>query len=91
VASAEYSDTRIEADAGGFLSPNLEHDTTLYSSPLDSQFAETLVAADPARFDGSDQMPSAVGSGAMWREGTNWVLGSQDLQSFLGAVEASWP
>jgi alpha-glucoside transport system substrate-binding protein len=91
VASAEYSNTRIEADAGGFLSPNLAHDTSLYSSPLDSVFAETLVAADPARFDASDQWPGAVGSGSVWREGTNWVLGSQDLQSFLDAVEASWP
>jgi ABC-type glycerol-3-phosphate transport system substrate-binding protein len=91
LASPEYANERIRADAGGFLSPNQAHDTTLYSSPLDQTLAEILVTASPARFDGSDLMPSAVGAGSFWREGTEWVVGNQDLQSFLSNVEASWP
>ncbi len=91
LASPEYANARIEADAGGFLSPNQEHDTSLYSSPLDESFAEILVTADPLRFDGSDLMPPEVGAGSFWREGTDWVLGSQDLETFLDNVEESFP
>lgn len=91
LASPEYANARIEADAGGFLSPNQEHDTTLYSSELDQTLAEILVTADPARFDGSDLMPSSVGAGSFWREGTDWVVGNQELEEFLANVEASWP
>jgi alpha-glucoside transport system substrate-binding protein len=91
LASPEYANARIETDVGGFVSPNQEHDTTLYSSPIDSTFAEILVTADPARFDGSDRMPSEVGSGTLWNEGTDWVLGGIELEEFLANVEESWP
>jgi alpha-glucoside transport system substrate-binding protein len=91
LASEAYANARIESDFGGFLSPNQAHDTSLYSSPLDQTLAEILVTADPVRFDGSDQMPGDVGSGSFWREGTNWVLGTNDLDAFLDNVEASWP
>lgn len=91
LASPEYANARIEADAGGFLSPNQEHDTSLYSSPIDATFAEILVTADPARFDASDLMPSEVGAGSFWNEGTDWVLGTVELEEFLSNVQDSWP
>jgi len=91
LASEEYANERIKADFGGFLSPNQNHDTELYTSPLDQTLAEILVEADPVRFDGSDNMPSEVGAGSFWREGTNWVLGTNDLDTFLDNVEESWP
>jgi alpha-glucoside transport system substrate-binding protein len=91
LAGPEYANARIEAGGSGFLSPNQDHDTELYASPLDQTLAEILVTADPARFDGSDAMPPEVGSGAFWSEGTDWVLGGQSLQEFLDAVEASFP
>jgi alpha-glucoside transport system substrate-binding protein len=91
LSSPEYVNARIKADKGGFLSANTEHDTSLYSSPIDKKFADILVSADPARFDGADQMPSAVGSGSFWKEGTNWVIGDEDLDTFLNNVEDSWP
>lgn len=91
LASPEYANARIEADKGGFLSPNQEHDTDLYSDALDKTLAEILVNADPIRFDGSDLMPSDVGAGSFWKEGTNWVLGTNDLDEFLDNVEKSWP
>ena len=31
LASADYANARIEADKGGFLSPNQKHDTSLYA------------------------------------------------------------
>jgi alpha-glucoside transport system substrate-binding protein len=91
LASPDYANARIKANKGGFLSPNQKHDTSLYSDDLDRQLAEILTTADPLRFDGSDLMPSEVGAGTFWKEGTNWVLGSGDLKKFLDNVEASWP
>ena len=36
-------------------------------------------------------MPSEVGAGSLWNEGTDWVLGSIELEEFLANVEESWP
>ena len=47
-------------------------------------------SADVARFDASDLMPGAVGSGTLWTEITAWVIGG-DTQTFVDNVEASWP
>ena len=91
LASAEYADARNEAGKSGFISPNKEHDTSLYAEDIEKTLADLLVESDPVRFDGSDQMPSAVGSGSIWKEGTNWVLGSSNMKTFLDNVEASWP
>lgn len=91
LASPEYANARNEAAKGGFISPNKEHDTAKYADDLDRTLAELLVKSDPLRFDGSDSMPSEVGAGSFWKEGTNWVLGSSDAKTFLNNVEASWP
>ena len=42
------------------------------------------------RFDASDQMPSAVGSGTFWREMVSWITGQSD-EDTLDAIEQSWP
>ena len=91
LASPEYANARNRAEKGGFLSPNQEHDTSLYADELDRTLAELLVESDPVRFDGSDLMPSQVGAGSFWKEGTNWVLGSTEQDAFLSAVDSSWP
>ena len=91
LASPEYADGRNEAAKGGFLSPNQEHDTSKYADDLDRTLAELLVESETVRFDGSDNMPSEVGAGTFWKEGTNWVLGTSDLDTFLSDVESSWP
>ncbi|MBW3650289.1 MAG: ABC transporter substrate-binding protein [Actinobacteria bacterium] len=91
LASPEYANARNEAAKGGFISPNKDHDTSKYAEDLDRTLAELLVKSDPVRFDGSDSMPSEVGAGSFWKEGTNWVLGSSDTKTFLNNVESSWP
>jgi alpha-glucoside transport system substrate-binding protein len=91
LASPEYADARIKADKGGFLSANKKHNTKGYSSALDQQLAGILVQASPVRFDASDLMPSAVGAGSFWKEGTNFVAGVSSVDEFLDAVENSWP
>jgi alpha-glucoside transport system substrate-binding protein len=42
------------------------------------------------RFDGSDMMPSAVGSGTFWKGMTNWITG-QSTKQVIDTIEASWP
>ncbi len=91
LASPDYANARNKAAKGGFLSPNKAHDTSAYADDLDRTLAKTLVEADPVRFDGSDNMPSEVGAGTFWKQGTNWVLGTIDRKTFLDNVEASWP
>jgi alpha-glucoside transport system substrate-binding protein len=92
LASPEYANARIKANKGGFLSPNKRHDTTLYAEEIDRTFAKILVTASPARFDGSDQMPSEVGSGTFWKEGTNWILGTSTTKKCLLAevIDEPW-
>jgi alpha-glucoside transport system substrate-binding protein len=51
------------------------------------------ILQDPAavsRFDASDLMPAAVGSGAEWSQLTNWITGQDDAAT-LAAIDAAWP
>jgi alpha-glucoside transport system substrate-binding protein len=43
-----------------------------------------------SRFDASDLMPAAVGSGAEWTQLTSWITG-QDDETTLKAIQAAWP
>jgi alpha-glucoside transport system substrate-binding protein len=76
---------------GGWISANNGLDTANLVSPIDVVSAETL--ADPETvfgFDGSDQMPAAVGSGSFWKEMTAWITGKSTADA-LKAIEESWP
>ncbi len=101
-ASADYADARqrfqalgkgsavTEGVLSGFLSPNLNADLSLYAE-LERSFLDILATADVVRFDGSDLMPSEVGAGTFWTEGTSAVNGDKTIQEALDAIEASWP
>ena len=91
MASADYPNARIAANKGGYLSPNKKHDTSLYADELDRTMAKLLVSAKVVRFDASDLMPAEVGSGSFWKEGTNYVSGAIDVNTFVDRVERSWP
>jgi alpha-glucoside transport system substrate-binding protein len=91
LASADFANARAKAQQSGFLSPNKKIDVNSYGNPLDKQLASILLKASPVRFDGSDAMPASVGAGTFWKEGTNWVSGAEDTDTFLNNVEASWP
>ncbi|MTD16016.1 extracellular solute-binding protein [Nakamurella sp. YIM 132087] len=43
-----------------------------------------------SRFDASDLMPAAVGSGAEWQQLTAWITGQDDATT-LAAIDAAWP
>lgn len=77
--------------AGGWISANKGLDVSKLTSPIDKLAASLL--QDPKtvfRFDGSDQMPAAVGSGEFWKQATAWIVG-QDTKTTVDKIEAAWP
>jgi alpha-glucoside transport system substrate-binding protein len=75
----------------GWVSANKGLDVNNLSSPIDKLSAQIL--QDPKavfRFDGSDQMPAAVGSNAFWKQSTQWITG-QDTKTTLDNIEKAWP
>ena len=97
IGSTRYAEERQKAqreikggDASGFLSANLNVDLSLWND-LEGSFIEELLTAAPARFDGGDSMPAAVGSGSFWTEGTSAVNGDKTVAEAFAAIQASWP
>ena len=95
--SSRYAEERQTAqreikggDASGFLTSNLGVDLSLWNE-LEGGFIETLANANPARFDGSDLMPAAVGAGTFWTEGTSAVTGDKTVADAFAAIDDSWP
>ncbi len=78
------------ANGHGELSPRKDFDPSKVNDPLLASFAELLASSDAFRFDGSDMMPSAVGSGTFWTEATAWIVGGS-TDDMLNNIEASWP
>ena len=75
------------------MTPNKNADPTKAAgwSDIDKLTIQTL--QDPKavfRFDGSDAMPSAVGSNSFWKQATNWITG-QSTKDTVDKIEASWP
>ncbi len=77
-------------DVSGYLSAAKGQDLSVYS-PIEQSFIDILANASVARFDASDLMPSSVGAGTFWTEGTSAVAGAQDAQEAADRIEASWP
>ncbi|MGH1502650.1 MAG: ABC transporter substrate-binding protein [Acidimicrobiales bacterium] len=97
MASGDYANNRQQAqrelnggDLSGFLTANSGVDLDSYA-PLEQSMISSLTGADVVRFDASDLMPSDVGAGTFWSEGTAAVNGEQDAQEAADKIEASWP
>ncbi len=50
---------------------------------------EILLSATIFRFDGSDLMPGAIGTGAFWTAMVDYVTG-EDASVVAGQVQAAW-
>ena len=61
---------------------------SVYPTELERTMAETIVAAEAARFDGSDNMVSELNRG-FWKGITDWVTGSRSLDDALADIDAS--
>ncbi|BAS26048.1 ABC transporter substrate-binding protein [Limnochorda pilosa] len=72
----------------GKLSAHKRVNPNAYPDELTRKMAEVLVNAQVFRFDGSDLMPPAVGSGAFWEGVLNYV-GGEDLDTVLETIEAA--
>jgi alpha-glucoside transport system substrate-binding protein len=62
-----------------------------YGDPLERKIAELAQQATVVRFDASDLMPGAVGSGSFWKGMTDLFSGAADLDTVLGEIDAAWP
>ncbi|MDC5699197.1 ABC transporter substrate-binding protein [Intrasporangium calvum] len=78
------------AKAGGWLSPHKTFDDSNYPDDITRAVAKFAAEADVFRFDGSDVMPKAVGSGTFWTEMVKWENG-QSSKETADNIEASWP
>jgi alpha-glucoside transport system substrate-binding protein len=76
------------ASGGGFISPNKAVSLDAYPDELTKKMAEMVVSAEVFRFDASDLMPAAVGSGSFWT-GTLDFVGGKDLDTVLSEIEDS--
>lgn len=80
----------IWAGLGGFLSPHKQVSLEAYPDALSKKQAEYLGNAETIRFDGSDMMPGAVGTGTFWSGVVDYVAG-EPVEDVLDDIEASWP
>jgi alpha-glucoside transport system substrate-binding protein len=97
LGSPEFANDRQQAQSkrvgggnSGFLTGNKNADAANWNT-LEQGFLKELTQANPAAFDASDQMPSEVGSGTFWSEGTSFVNGDEDAKTAAANIEASWP
>ena len=80
----------IWASLGGYISPHKQVGLEVYADEITKRQAEILLNADLVRFDGSDMMPGAVGTGTFWSGMVDYV-GGTDVDTVLENIEASWP
>ncbi|MDH5294822.1 MAG: ABC transporter substrate-binding protein [Acidimicrobiia bacterium] len=77
------------------ISPNINVGSDCYRDALIGQAADVITAglgAGEARFDASDLMPSAVGSGAFWTGMVDYAQNGPDaLDGILADIDAAWP
>jgi alpha-glucoside transport system substrate-binding protein len=87
------SDKSIGLPAMGtsFLSPHKDFDVTKYQGETAQQVAKITYASSIFLFDGSDQMPGAVGAGTFWKDMTSWISGQESLDQALKNIDNSWP
>jgi alpha-glucoside transport system substrate-binding protein len=77
--------------SSGWVSANKGLDPANLTNPIDQLAGKILLDPNATfRFDGSDQMPAAVGSNAFWKQATAWITG-QDTKTTVDNIEKAWP
>jgi alpha-glucoside transport system substrate-binding protein len=91
LSSADWADSRIKV-APGWVSANQKVDQTLYTDPIDQLSAKYLTNPNATfRFDASDLMPAAIGSGQEWTSFTSWFAQGRSVDSVAKEIDAAWP
>jgi alpha-glucoside transport system substrate-binding protein len=91
LSTSAWASSRVK-QATGWVSANKGVPASLYTDPIDKLSAQFLT--DPKvtfRFDASDLMPSAVGSGAEWKQFTAFFAENQSIDSTLSNIDSAWP
>jgi len=95
-----FSGEEVQCAQGGDaatsrISPNVNVGADCYANDLLADASEVLtgaIAEGTGRFDASDLMPPAVGSGSFWTGMVEYVQSGPDaLPGVLEEIEASWP
>jgi alpha-glucoside transport system substrate-binding protein len=95
-----FSGEEVQCAQGGErassrISPNVNVGEDCYVDPVLGDASEVLTTAladGTGRFDASDLMPPAVGSGSFWTGMVEYLQGGPDsLEGVLDDIEASWP
>jgi alpha-glucoside transport system substrate-binding protein len=76
---------------GSYISPHKTFDVSQYPDETTRTVAKLAYGATVFRFDGSDQMPGAVGAGSFWKGMVAWISGQKSQDQVLNDIEASWP
>lgn len=74
---------------GGFLTPHNNVNNDLYANDTLRRQGQILQNATTFRFDGSDLMPGAIGTGAFWTGMVNFV-GGEPAQDVADAIQDAW-
>jgi alpha-glucoside transport system substrate-binding protein len=90
LSSDVWANTKAKLSSG-WVSANKGLDPNNLVNPIDKLSAQILLDPNTQfRFDGSDQMPAAVGSDSFWKQATAWITG-QDTKTTVDNIEKSWP
>jgi alpha-glucoside transport system substrate-binding protein len=80
-----------DAALGNYISPHRDFDLSNYPNQVVKDVANIAYKSTAFAFDGSDQMPGAVGSGSFWKDMTSWISGQQSEDQALQGIDQSWP
>jgi alpha-glucoside transport system substrate-binding protein len=95
-----FASTEVQCAQGGItatsrISPNVNVGPDCYANDVLAGASKVLTSAlksGNARFDASDMMPSAVGSGSFWTGMVKYMQGGpSSLDGVLNDIEKSWP
>jgi len=78
-------------EANGAIGPQNDASLDWYKDPVMKKIASYIQQATAVRFDGSDSMPAAVGTGSFWKDMTAWVSGSMTEDQALKDIDSTFP
>jgi alpha-glucoside transport system substrate-binding protein len=91
LSTSAWADARIKV-APGWVSANEGVDQSLYTDPIDKLSAKYLTDPNATfRFDASDMMPAAIGTGVEWKDFTSWFAEGESIQQICSDIDSQWP
>lgn len=90
LTSSEFGTHGYAGQARGWLSPHKDFDTSHYGTELQIKAQELIRNSAVFAFDGSDQMPAAIGAGAGLGILTQWFTGSLTMEEAFAELDKLW-